>query len=483
MLWSKWLLMMRTASAVGAALSAFVATRPCQNRCSFVHQATYIGIQAASRRSRRNICSRHILSRRQPATFLHTAVSRRLSTARNINDTTPSATISSSSSSSTSSSIRGTKLYVANISNETTKQRLKQYFEQYGHVVDVSLPMDRNEPTRHRGFAFVTFAEKDVAHSIVNANTSTEDTEQSLDGRDLLVSMAFPRGQRVPARFDDTSENEKTKRRTLFTIDDSVCPPTDADALRNVVTKHCKTLDRYLENAPIAAHTRAAFSEVKKYAEDFFPNGVIPHHHQSSTSEPGLILDSGCGTGRSTRLLGERHPQDLVIGVDRSLTRISKNMGHISSDGDSFVRTIEGQPNVLLVRAELSSFWRLLVDEGWAFRRQYILYPNPYPKPRRLKSRFYAHPIFPILLSVGSDVVVRSNWQGYLKEFATSARYASDCCADGSLCHIESVGPYPIVITDGASALTNFERKYYDCGESVYELLLIRAGTCSSLRE
>ena len=35
-----------------------------------------------------------------------------------------------------------------------------------------------------------------------------------------------------------------------------------------------------------------------------------------------VILDSGCGTGASTRKLANMHPQHLVIGVDRSAVRL-----------------------------------------------------------------------------------------------------------------------------------------------------------------
>ena len=76
----------------------------------------------------------------------------------------------------------------------------------------------------------------------------------------------------------------------------------------------------------------------------------------------------------------------------------------------------------LLVRAELGSFWRLLLaaEEGrLASRvsRHQLLYPNPYPKPGQRGKRWAGHPALPIALQLGSAVEVRSNWLPYCLEF------------------------------------------------------------------
>lgn len=373
------------------------------------------------------------------------------------------------------------QLYVANISYGTDEQSLRNYFEQYGKVADISLPIDRNNTTKNRGFAFLTLEDKETAEAILRDTSSSH----LIDGRNVLLSLSHPRGQRNPNRFDDGNADMK---RTIYTIDDTVCPPADEEVLRKIATKHCKSLDKYLENSPIAAHTEAAFLEVKRYAEKFFPDGAIPKHSSPGNSdEPGLILDSGVGTGRSSRMLGEQHPKDLIIGVDRSLARLSKNDDATAASEDNddfFVQVVEGQPNVLLVRAELGSFWRLIIEEGWEVKSQYLLYPNPYPKPRRLKSRFYAHPVFPVLLSIGNDIIVRSNWECYLTEFAASANIVSDYNKAMPITYADTPilssrlltdGPQAVVIEKEASALTLFEKKYFECGESIYELRLKRA--------
>lgn len=195
-------------------------------------------------------------------------------------------------------------------------------------------------------------------------------------------------------------------------------------------------------------------------------------------------------------------PDDLVIGIDRSLSRLNRNAVYrkgstacsdgINSDADievedtALTRVHPNHRNVLLVRAELSSFWRLCIVEGWEAKRHYLLYPNPYPKRSRLKSRFYAHPSFPLILKLGGDIVLRSNWEGYLREFGKSVMYAGEYLGEEEGSKVSeknyariytkaaTIGP---VLLSVHTPLTNFEEKYASCGERLYELCLNRSGT------
>ena len=96
---------------------------------------------------------------------------------------------------------------------------------------------------------------------------------------------------------------------TRYTIDDTVCPPTEAETLSNIVQKHVRTLPKYWTSKPIAAHTAEAFEEALTFI-----------HRWRASKEEGrptkVILDSGCGTGRSSFLLGDRHPDCVVLGIE-----------------------------------------------------------------------------------------------------------------------------------------------------------------------
>ena len=83
-----------------------------------------------------------------------------------------------------------TRLYVGNLSYDTTEQELQELFAQAGSVQQVSLPTDR-ETGRMRGFGFVEMAsENDAQEAIRRFNGFV------LRDRQLTVNEARPREQR-----------------------------------------------------------------------------------------------------------------------------------------------------------------------------------------------------------------------------------------------------------------------------------------------
>jgi cold-inducible RNA-binding protein len=86
------------------------------------------------------------------------------------------------------------KLYVGNLSFQTTEQDLNQLFAQYGKVTDAALIMDR-ETNRPRGFGFVTMSTAEEGQKAIEALHG-----QNHDGRDLTVNEAKPMEARGPRR-------------------------------------------------------------------------------------------------------------------------------------------------------------------------------------------------------------------------------------------------------------------------------------------
>ena len=164
------------------------------------------------------------------------------------------------------------------------------------------------------------------------------------------------------------------------------------------------------------------------------------------SADTAFVLDSGCGTGHSTRQLAAQHPGLVVLGIDQSRSRLSKS-GVI--DG----LLVDG--NVLLLRAELSSVWRLMLAEGIQPRTHYLLYPNPWPKSGQLKRRWHGHPVFPSLLALGGDLEMHCNWRIYAQEFAAAASQVS-----GQM--IESM-PFK-----AGQCLSPFEQKYVQRGHRLF---------------
>ena len=81
------------------------------------------------------------------------------------------------------------KIYVGNLSFQTTEAGLSDYFGQHGEVESAVIVMDR-ETGRSRGFAFIEM-DASAADAAIEALDGTE-----LDGRNLKVNEAKPRENR-----------------------------------------------------------------------------------------------------------------------------------------------------------------------------------------------------------------------------------------------------------------------------------------------
>jgi tRNA G46 methylase TrmB len=194
------------------------------------------------------------------------------------------------------------------------------------------------------------------------------------------------------------------------------------EQLEALVRKHLAQPSR----RPAATHTQTAFDAIRPRVE--------------SANRP-LVFDSFCGTGMSSALLAQRHPDCLVIGIDKSGHRLGK---HEQADAE----------NYLLVQAACGDFWRLAVAAGWQLAHHYLLYPNPWPKPGQVKRRVHGCADFPELLALGGEIELRSNWQVYVEEFAQALRIA------GCDPTVELFAP--------RQPLTLFERKYLGSGHQLW---------------
>ena len=85
------------------------------------------------------------------------------------------------------------KLFVGNLSFNTTENDLQDAFAAHGTVLEANILMDR-ESGRPRGFGFVTMSTAEEAQAAINALNGA-----SLDDRALTVNAAKPREERSGA--------------------------------------------------------------------------------------------------------------------------------------------------------------------------------------------------------------------------------------------------------------------------------------------
>lgn len=84
------------------------------------------------------------------------------------------------------------KLYVGNISYQTTRSDLQDLFAPHGRVMDALVITDRMS-SRSRGFGFVTMSSPEEGSSAIRALDG-----QAVAGRNLTVNAARPREEAFP---------------------------------------------------------------------------------------------------------------------------------------------------------------------------------------------------------------------------------------------------------------------------------------------
>lgn len=177
--------------------------------------------------------------------------------------------------------------------------------------------------------------------------------------------------------------------------------------------------------------------------DQLFASGLL-------SEQRAVVLDSGCGTGKSTHKLAEMYPDHLVVGIDQSLSRLSK-----SGAGSGIFQ----KGNLVLLRAELSTFWRLLLEHNIYPGRHYLLYPNPWPKSAHLQRRWHAHPVFPTILALGGQIELRCNWDIYAREFASAVNIATGSNIRASVFTPET-------------GISRFEQKYLQRKQKLYRVVV-----------
>lgn len=196
-------------------------------------------------------------------------------------------------------------------------------------------------------------------------------------------------------------------------------------------------------------------STVRKHLEtpflrpipDYSQRVFDQHFAQIDNFNGPLVFDSYCGVGESTVNLAAQMPDALVIGLDKSAHRLARHPHQYARPGID---------NYLLIRADVDDFWRQAQQAGWRLAHHFLLYPNPWPKSAQLKRRCHASPLFPVILELGGQLELRSNWQLYIEEFAEALEIAGIGCESG--------------VFHPQTAITPFERKYRDSGQVLWRL-------------
>lgn len=88
------------------------------------------------------------------------------------------------------------KLYVGNLSFDTTEDGLRNKFAEAGTVVTVDMIKDR-DTGRMKGFAFITMTNQEEAENAIRMLNG-----KILDNREIKVNLARPREERPRRSFN-----------------------------------------------------------------------------------------------------------------------------------------------------------------------------------------------------------------------------------------------------------------------------------------
>jgi RNA recognition motif-containing protein len=98
------------------------------------------------------------------------------------------------------------KLYVGNLSFDTTDDSLRTLFSEHGEVESATVITDRYSG-RSKGFGFVEMATEEAAQAAINAVNG-----RSVDGREVKVAEAKPRVDRDRGYGDRRGGNRGRSR-------------------------------------------------------------------------------------------------------------------------------------------------------------------------------------------------------------------------------------------------------------------------------
>lgn len=165
-----------------------------------------------------------------------------------------------------------------------------------------------------------------------------------------------------------------------------------------------------------------------------------------------IIIDAFCGVGESSYKIAKMYPDKLVVAFDKSLHRLMKK--------NKFKK--ENVNNLLIFNADVCDFYQIIYElkkrKQINIFKQFIFYPNPWPKKKNAKKRVYLNNVIPYVFAQESEIEVRSNWGRFLVEFSMIAQcFGYDYCFEQII---------------GNEFMTPFERKYYLSNQNLNKLIL-----------
>ncbi len=166
--------------------------------------------------------------------------------------------------------------------------------------------------------------------------------------------------------------------------------------------------------------------------------------------EPGMPieLEIGCGNGRFLAARATKNPEVHYFGVERMMERVRRCSR----------KAERGQlTNLTFVRVEAGRFVRELLPDH-CLRAMYLFFPDPWPKRRHHKNRFFQREMCDVLARVlvpGGAMVISTDHAEY---FGEMDRYLAEDA------RFEAIAP----LIREEDEQTDFERLFLSKGDPIY---------------
>jgi len=115
------------------------------------------------------------------------------------------------------------QIFCGNISYSSTEEAINEYFSKFGEISNILLAKKKqSEGAGHRGFAFISYADREIAEKVLQMNG------HQLDGRDLTIKEAKPKTTKFFVGGLDRDKTDAQSLRSFFEqfgeIEDCFCP-------------------------------------------------------------------------------------------------------------------------------------------------------------------------------------------------------------------------------------------------------------------
>ncbi len=163
---------------------------------------------------------------------------------------------------------------------------------------------------------------------------------------------------------------------------------------------------------------------------------------------PPIEIEIGCGNGRFLAANAAKHPEVYYFGIERMMERLRRCSRKAERNENN---------NLTFVRVEAGRFVRELLPDH-CVRAMYLFFPDPWPKRRHHKNRFFQREMCDVLNRVlipGGVMYISTDHQEY---FGEMQKYLSEDA------RFEEVAP----LVRPEDEQTDFERLFLSKGDPIY---------------